>query len=216
MRLTEAREGKTRTQVLAAVADLQRSDGPPIQKDLVEKLPMTKGAVSQNCSRLVEESLLQEHDGRYRVDTGRLLDDYREHFEEYLRREPQSELYEQEVADTNETRTRTKRSATEYFEADLLEDILLTSLVSSLGKNNIQTLREVFLYTDDVLYHVAYRAVSAETDVPAELKPILRLAACLDATPDLVEELATRHGLHAELAGQSPATEIAKHAYGGA
>ncbi|KAA9398299.1 MarR family transcriptional regulator [Haloarcula sp. CBA1129] len=216
MRLTEAREGKTRTQVLAAVADLQRSDGPPIQKDLVEKLPMTKGAVSQNCSRLVEESLLQEHDGRYRVDTGRLLDDYREHFEEYLRRAPQSELYEQEVADTNETRTRTKRSATEYFEADLLEDILLTSLVSSLGKNNIQTLREVFLYTDDVLYHVAYRAVSAETDVPAELKPILRLAACLDATPDLVEELANRHGLHAELAGQSPATEIAKHAYGGA
>jgi|GEM_PF-5457526 len=216
MRLTEAREGKTRTQILAAVADLQRSDGPPIQKDLVEKLPMTKGAVSQNCSRLVEESLLQEHDGRYHIDTGRLLDDYREHFEEYLRRAPQSDLYEQEVVDANETRTRTKRSVAEYFGADLLEDILLTSLVSSLGKNNIQTLREVFLYTDDVLYHVAYRAVSAETDVPADLKPILRLAACLDNTPGLVEELANRHDLHAELASQSPATEIAKHAYGGA
>jgi len=216
MRLTEAREGKTRTQVLAAVTDLQRSDGPPIQKDLVEKLPLTKGAVSQNCSRLVEESLLHEHDGQYRVDTGHLLDDYREHFEEYLRRTPQSDLYGPEVADANETRTRTKRSAAEYFEADLLEDILLTSLVSSLEKNNIQTLREVFLYTDDVLYHVAYRAVSAETDVPAELKPILRLAACLDATPGLVEELANRNDLHDELAGQSPATEIAKYAYGGA
>ena len=134
MRLTEAREGKTRTQVLATVADLQRSDGPPIQKDLVEKLPMTKGAVSQNCSRLVEGSLLVEHDGRYHVNTDRLLDDYREHFEEYLRRGPQSDFFEQEVTEANETRTRTKRSAAEYFESDLLEDILITSLVSSLGK----------------------------------------------------------------------------------
>jgi len=216
MRLTEAREGKTRTQVLAAVADFQRSGGPPIQKDLVEKLPMTKGAISQNCSRLVEESLLQEHDGQYRVATGRLVDDYREHFEEYLRRAPQSNLYEQEVLDANETRTRTKRSVSEYFEADLVEDILLTSLMSSLRKNSIQTLREVFLHTDDVLYHVAYRAVSSETDVPEELKPILRLAACQDVTPGLVEEIANRHNLHAELTGQSPANEIAKHAYGGA
>lgn len=216
MRLTKAREGKNRTQVLAAVADLQQGDDLPIQKDLVEELPMTKGAVSQNCSRLVEESLLQEHDGQYRVDTDRLLGDYREHFGEYLRRAPQSDLYEQEVIDANKARTRTKRSGAEYFEADLLEDILLTSLVSSLDKNNTQTLREVFLYTDDVLYHVAYRAVSAKTDMPADLDPILRLAACLDATPSIAEEIANRNGLRDELAGQSPATEIEKDAYGGA
>jgi len=216
MRLTDAREGKTRTQVLAAVADLQRSDGPPIQKDLVEKLPMTKGAVSQNCSRLVEESLLLEHDGRYHVDTDRLLDDYREHFEEYLRREPQSDFFEQEVTEANETRTRTKRSAAEYFESDLLEDILITSLVSSLGKNNIQTLREVFLYTDSVLYHVAHRAATADADTPAELTPILRLASCLDDTTALVEQLAKRNDLQDELAGQSPASVIVEHAYGGA
>jgi len=107
MRLTEAREGKTRTQVLAAVADFQRSGGPPIQKDLVEKLPMTKGAISQNCSRLVEESLLQEHDGQYRVATGRLVDDYREHFEEYLRHALRSHLYELVEFADKETSTRT-------------------------------------------------------------------------------------------------------------
>ena len=216
MRLTEAREGKTRTQVFAAVADLQRSDDPPIQKDLVEILPMTKGAVSQNCSRLVEESLLLENDGRYHVDTDRLLDDYREHFEEYLRREPQSDFFEQEVTEANQTRTRMKRSGAEYFESNLLEDILITSLVSSLRKNNIQTLREVFLYTDSVLYHVAHRAVTADADIPAELTPIIRLASCLDDTTVLVEQLAKRNDLQDELAGQSPASALVEHALGGA
>ena len=216
MRLTETREGKTRTQVLAAVADLQRSDGLPIQKDLVEKLPITKGAVSQNCTRLVEESLLRERDGRYRVDADRLLDHYREHFEEYLRRAPQSELYEPEVTETNKIRTQTKRSIAEYFESDFLEDVLITSLVNSLRQNNIQTLREVFLYTDSVLYHVAYRAATAEAEAPAELTPILRLATCLDGTTALVEQLAERNDLQDELAGQSPSTAIVEHAYGGA
>jgi len=216
MRLTEAREGKTRTQVLAAVADLQRSDDPPIQKDLVEKLPMTKGAISQNCSRLVEESLLLENDGRYHIDTDRLLDDYREHFEEYLRREPQSDFFEQEVTEANQTRTRMKRSGAEYFESDLLEDILITTLVSSLGKNNIQTLREVFLNTDSVLYHVAHRAVTATADTPAELVPLIKLASCLDDTTALVEELAKRNDLQDELAGQSPASALVEHVYGGA
>lgn len=216
MRLTEAREGKTRTQILAAVANMQRSDDPPIQKELVEELPMTKGAVSQNCNRLVEESLLQESDGKYSIDTSRLLEDYREHFEEYLRREPKSNLYEQEVKNANETRTRTKRAVAEYFESELLEDILVISLVSSLRKNNIQTLREVFLYTDDVLYHVAYRAANSDAEISKELKPILALASCLDNTADLVEELAIKNDIQDELAGQSPATYVSKHAYGGA
>lgn len=162
MRLTEAREGRTQTQVLAAVADFQFNQGKlPRQKDITEKLPISKGAVSNNCKKLIDSGLVIEEEREYSVDEEKLLTVYREHIEDYLSRESKTPSFEEEVNAHNEIRTRTKRELRSFFEdeetSQLILSILVQALIDSLEKPQTQTLRETLLWTDQLVSETAER-----------------------------------------------------------
>lgn len=149
MNLMEAREGKTQTLVLAAVAEHELENGePPQQSEVVERLPVSKGAVSNNTQKLVDDGLLAEDDGGYVVERAQLANAYREHYEEYLQREPQNPVFADEVEDLNELRTEVKGVVDGVFTSGVVESVVMRSLVGSLDRTGVQTLREVFLWTD--------------------------------------------------------------------
>lgn len=219
--LLDAREGRTQTDIVAGIAKMQFREGkPPRQSDLDDLLPVSKGAISNNCGKLVDTGLVRERDDRrYEIVEAELLSLYREHVDRYLARESASGRFEEEVAAYNETRTATKRGLREMFEDnDLLLDILVAALVDGLDDSRIQTIREVMLHADQLVRSAATHIVThpdfAGRDDPAwdSVRPLLQLAVALDRVHEGLDALADAHTDVAQyLPGDTPAATIATY-----
>lgn len=219
--LLDAREGRTQTDIVAAIAKLQFRDGTaPRQSDLDDLLPVSKGAISNNCRKLVETDLVRETDGRrYEIVEAELLALYREHVDRFLARESESDRFADEVAAYNETRTAAKRGLRDTFEGnDLLLDVLVAALVDALDDSRIQTVREVMLHADQLVRSAATHVVThpdfAGRDDPAwdSVQPLLQLAVALDRVHEGLDALADAHADVAQyLPGDTPAATIATY-----
>jgi hypothetical protein len=216
--LLDAREGRTQTDIIAGIAKMQFREGEsPRQSDLDDLIPVTKGAISNNCQKLVETSLVRKRDDRrYELVEGELLSLYREHVDRYLARESASDRFEEEVAAYNETRTATKRGLREMFESnELLLNVLVAALVDALDDSRIQTLREVMLHADQIVRsaasHVVTHPAFTGRDDPAweTVRPLLQLAVALDRVHEGLDALADAHADVAEyLPGDTPAATM--------
>jgi hypothetical protein len=216
--LLDAREGRTQTDIVAAIAKFQFREGTaPRQSDLDDLLPVTKGAISNNCGKLVETDLVRETDGRrYEIVESELLGLYREHVDRYLARESESDRFADEVAAYNETRTATKRDLRSTFADNaLLLDVLVAALVDALDDSRVQTLREVMLHADQLVRSTANHVVTHPDfegrDDPAweTVRPLLQLAVALDRVHAGLDALADAHTDIAEyLPGDTPAATM--------
>lgn len=173
--------------VLSAVTRLP--DGEARQKDIVESTALTKGAVSNNCKKLVGEGVLVENDGLYSIDEERLLSLYRTHVEEHLRRREVPEGFEH----YNDVRTATKRRMPEIFEGatgEILRVTLLRVLERSKEDAHLKTLRDVFHRADTAIVARA----EADSELEGETKQELAmLAVSMDHAPEYVDgDLAKR------------------------
>jgi len=216
--LLDAREGRTQTDIVAAIAKLQFRDGTaPRQSDLDELLPVSKGAISNNCRKLVETDLVRETDARrYEIVEAELLALYREHVDRYLARESKSNRFADEVAAYNETRTATKRGLRDAFEGNgLLLNVLVAALVDALDDSRIQTVREVMLHADQLVRSAATHVVThpdfegRDATAWETVRPLLQLAVALDRTHAGLDALADAHADIAEyLPGDTPAATM--------
>jgi len=155
--LITQRVGSTKLKVLSAVAAANRRGETPRQKDLVEATTLTKGAVSNNCSKLVDEDVLEEDDGRYTVDTQVVLSLYIMHLEEYCRREPNNDRLKSRIELYNRARSIAKNriGGLDSQAEEVLQDVLLTVLAGARDEPHIQTFREALFRTDDVVQDIA-------------------------------------------------------------
>jgi hypothetical protein len=214
MGITEMREGRTQTQVFAAVVAFNYDrDMHPRQSEIVGETPATKGAVSNHTSTLVEFGLLEETtEGRYRVAEGALRSEYREHIETVLARERTIEPFEERVEAHNDVRTQTKRNLDEILEADVVLAALVEAFVECRGTRRIETFREVFLRTDEILRATAAHVVGsignddsmAEGDAP-EVSALLSLAVSLNQAHEQVAGVGERvPAIESHLPGDVP------------
>jgi DNA-binding MarR family transcriptional regulator len=219
--LLDAREGRTQTDIVAGIAKMQFREGqPPRQSELDDLLPVTKGAISNNCGKLVETGLVRKrNDRRYEIVEGELLSLYREHVDRYLARESASSRFKEEVTAYNETRTATKRGLREMFEDnDLLLNALVAAFVDALDDSRIQTIREVMLHADQLVrsagIHIVTHSDFTGRDDPAwdSVRPLLQLAVALDRVHEGLDALADGHADVAQyLPGDTPAATIATY-----
>lgn len=150
--LLDVREGRNQLRTLAAIAERYRRGQRSRVKDLTEMLGLSKGAVSNNCKKLLKHGVVREENKEYWVDEAVLLEAYREHLEQYLVRGPASELFPEEVDEKNRMRTRAKQNLDRWFQnsrvRETLLEILMQSLLAVRRHSMLQMLREVFFYAD--------------------------------------------------------------------
>ena len=212
--LLDAREGRTQTDVLAAIAEIQfREETFPRQSDLNEQIPVTKGTISNNCRKLVETELVRKTDDRrYEIVEAELLALYREHVDRYLARESVSDRFREEVAAYNDTRTATKRDLREVFtDNDLLVNVIVAAFVDALDDSRVQTIREVLLHADQLVRSTATHVVThsefdGQDDSAWEtVRPLFQLAIVLDRVHKGLDALADAHADIAQyLPGDTP------------
>ena len=200
--LLDAREGRTQTDVIAVIAAVQFRDGTlPRQSDLNDRLPITKGAISNNCRKLVETDLVREtSDRQYEIVEAELLALYREHVDSYLTRESGSSRFADEVTAYNRTRTAAKRNLRETFtDNELLLDVIVAAFVDALDDSRIQTVREVMLHADQLMQSAAAHIVThsefegQEDSAWETVRPLLQLAVALDRVHTGLDALADAH-----------------------
>lgn len=217
--LLDSREGRTRTDILAAIANFQFREGTcPRQSDLVGVLPVSKGAISNNCNKLTETDLVHEtHDRRYKIVESELLALYREHVDRYLARESASNRFADEVAAYNDTRTATKRDLRVMFANNhlLLLDVIVAAFVDALNDSRIQTVREVMLHADQLVRSAAAHVVThpdfagCDDEAWETVCPLLQLAVALDRVHGSLDALADSHADIAQyFPGDTPAATM--------
>jgi len=166
--MTKARENKTTTLILARIAEFQKINGnSPRQKDIREKVPLTKGAVSQEFDKLMSEGfIVKNEDNTYSINKVKLTSCYREHLEDYLIREEENEIFDELIGPSNDIRTQTNRQLDLLLDKeenkDLIRSFLINGLISSIERDSIATLREVFLWIDNIIQQSAYHVFSCE------------------------------------------------------
>ena len=156
MPLLEPREGRTQLQVLSAIAYLEEEkEINPRVKDITDTVILSKGAVSNNCKKLLDQGFITERDNRFQLDKERLFAAYREHFESYLIRETNSQLFGDEVKQNNQARTHTKKNLHGWLKNQtfkkMIVEIVFQSLLSVREQSRLKTLREVFFYADHLV-----------------------------------------------------------------
>jgi len=211
--LLTPREGRTQTDILGELARAQFDEGEQLrQRELVDRLPHSKGAVSNNVGTLADTGLVVQEDHRYRVDEAALLVLYREHVDMYLARERADGPFDDELDAVNDQRTETKRQLLDLFEEnDLLVSVLATAFIDSTEASHLRTVPDVCHYADQLVQHAAARIVTSETfsedDIHnADVRTLLRLAVVLDRTRNGLARLAAREDVLAKyMPGNPPA-----------
>lgn len=213
--LLTPREGRTQTDILGELARAQFDEGEQLrQRELVDRLPYSKGAISNNVGKLADIGLVVQEDHRYRIDAAVLLDLYREHVDMSLAREGADGPFDDELDAVNDQRTETKRQLLDLFEEnDLLVSVLATAFIDSTGASHLRTVPDVCHHADELVQHAAARIVTSETfseDVihNADLRTLLRLAVVLDRTRNGLARLAAREDVLAEYMPGNPPAQI--------
>lgn len=184
MYLLRQREGTNQVKVLSAISSLRKDDKPSKQKDIVESTALTKGAVSNNCKKLLDDGILDQEDDNYSVNRERLLEYYRTHFEDYLRRREIPSNFEF----YNDIRTSTKKRIGEIFDGkigELLNALLQDILPSAREDGQINTLRDLFNQIDCMIGKIAEDVYLSQESVPFE-NDLMRMAVVMDRTPEFI------------------------------
>jgi hypothetical protein len=214
--LLTPREGRTQTDILGELARAQFDEGEQLrQRELVDRLPHSKGAVSNNVGKLADTGLVVQDDHRYRIDEATLLVLYREHVDMYLAREGADGPFDAELDAVNDQRTETKRQLLDLFaENDLLVSVLATAFIDSTETSHLRTVPDVCHHADELVQHAAARIVTSETFSEdaihnADVRTLLRLAVVLDRTRNGLARLAAREGVLTEyMPGNPPAQSM--------
>jgi hypothetical protein len=213
--LLTPREGRTQTDILGELARAQFDEGEQLrQRELVDRLPHSKGAVSNNVGKLADTGLVVQEDHRYRIDEAALLGLYREHVDMYLARERADGPFDDELDAVNDQRTETKRQLPDLFaENELLVSVLATAFIDSTEASHLRTVPDVCHHADELVQHAAARIVTSETFSEdaihnADVRTLLRLAVVLDRTRNGLARLAAREDVLAEYMPGNPPAQI--------
>jgi len=185
MSLISPKEGVNQLKVLSHAAGCQ-SEGFK-QVDIVERSSLTKGAVSNNCKKLVNEDLLLTENSTYYLNDEKLIDYYRTHIEDYFRRRDIPDRFRY----YNEIRTRTKMKINQLFDGeigDLIHDILISILSKANRDGQIKTIQDLFNRVDYVLCKASEDVYLSdeESDFGEDL---LLLAVSMDRSPEYLSIL---------------------------
>lgn len=184
---------RNRLLVLSAIAEYQTAGmrERPQQKDIVERIPLTKGSVSNHCRELESEELLIEYPDGYEIGSKAMLKVYREFLEPFFIREVPSGALKNEIERTNRVKTNVKNrieSILTKFEEPLF-NLILSILVKATNRR-FKNLRETMYYTNQVL--LSYSSVLAEfselTEDRGLVDDIFSLCACLGADHAHIQE----------------------------
>ena len=182
MSVLNQREGVSALKVLAGVALLERKGEEARQKDIVEKTTLSKGSVSNNCKELVEEELLTLENDIYRLNRDKLLEHYRTHFEDYLRRRELPDEFQH----YNDIRTATKEQMNEIFDGEigeLIKELLVKILSTANEEGQIHTLVDLFHRVDRSLEMIAEELHNS--DAKSTLRePLMMMAVSMDRAPE--------------------------------
>jgi hypothetical protein len=214
--LLTPREGRTQTDILGKLARAQFDDNEQLrQRELVDRLPHSKGAISNNVGKLADTGLVMRDSHRYRIDEAALLVLYREHVDMYLARERADGPFGVELDAVNDQRTETKRQLLDLFEEnDLLVSVLATAFIDSTAASHLRTVPAVCHHADELVQHAAVRIVTTETFSEdaihnADVRTLLRLAVVLDRTRNGLARLTTHQDVLAEyMPGNPPAQSM--------
>ena len=213
--LLTPREGRTQTDILGELAYAQFDEGELLrQRELVDRLPYSKGAISNNVGKLVDTGLVTQEDHQYRLDEVALLGLYREHVDMYLARESADGPFDAELDAVNDLRTETKRKIPDIFEEnDLLVSVLATAFIDSTEASHLRTVPDVCHHADELVQHAATRIVTSETFSEdaihnADVRTLLRLAVVLDRTRNGLARLAAHENVLAEYMPGTPPAQI--------
>jgi len=226
MEMRKARENKTQTDVLATIADFEyHQNESPKQVDMVDKLPLSKGAVSNNCKKLVESGLVIKEDRHYKINRDELIKAYREHIEDYLTREKKNEIFDKIIEESNKIRTDTKRQLKFLLSEDepreLIFNILISALAGSLEHNRVQTFREILLWTDQIISQTAQNVITSEDfEVNSEnwksLKLLFMLAVSFNHShEEMSDAIRDQPLLEKYIPGYVPEQKIIEEYFGG-
>jgi len=214
--LLTPREGRTQTDILGELAYAQFDEGELLrQRELVDRLPYSKGAISNNIGKLVETGLVTQEDHQYRLDEVEMLGLYREHVDTCLAREGADGPFDAEIDAVNDLRTETKRKLLDIFEENnLLVSVLATSFIDSTEASHLRTVPDVCHHADELVQRAAARIVTSETFSEdtiqnADVRTLLRLAVVLDRTRNGLARLADRDEVFAQhMPGNPPVQRI--------
>jgi len=185
MSLISPKEGVNQLKVFSHAAGYQ-SEGFK-QVDIVEKSSLTKGAVSNNCKKLVDEGLLIKKDSTYFLNDEKLMDYYRTHIEDYFRRRDIPDRFKY----YNEIRTKTKMKINEIFEGligDMIHDILISVLSNANKEGQINTIQDTFNRVDYVLCKVAEDIYLSDEEYDFG-EDLCLLSVSMDRSPEYLSRL---------------------------
>lgn len=185
MSMTEPKEGVNQVKILSYIAELDKERFR--QSDIVEISSLTKGAVSNNFKKLVDEGLLNQDNFTYSLNKAQLVEYYRIHLEGHLRRRPLKNDFKY----YNDMRTETKIKLNEMMEG-VLGKLILDVLISVLSKANddghINTIHDLFNKTDFILCKIAESVHFSEKETGLK-EDLIMLAVTMDRTPEYVSML---------------------------
>lgn len=187
MSLLEQREGVSSIKVLSAVSNLESSEVKVIQKNIVKNTILSKGSVSNNCKKLVDEGFLKLENDIYSLNKEKLLESYRTHFEDYLRRRKVPKEFEH----YNEIRTLTKMNINDIFEeevGDLITNIMTDVLSTANEDGQINTIRDLFHRVDCLIGKITEDTYNSEEENDIK-KHMMMLAVSMDRTPEYISSL---------------------------
>ena len=172
MMLLDSRVGPSQLEVLAHIVECNEQGEAPRQKDIVERSSLSKGAVSNNCKKLLERDLIKEDDSRYHYNEGKIRQLYKEHLESYLEREREMEGFKEGIARFNKIRTRTKKNIQNILDREtggILQKLITKRIVNSKKDSKSNSLSEVFLFVDMDLQRVG-EAVEGDGQTSEDLQ----------------------------------------------
>ena len=182
MTVLNQREGVSALKVLAEVAKLEINGEDARQKDIVENTTLSKGSVSNNCKKLIEEELLTLEDDFYRLNQEKLLEHYRTHFEDYLRRRELPEGFKH----YNDIRTATKKRMNDIFDGEvgkLIQDLLVNILSTANQEGQINRLYDIFNRVDRSLEKIAEELYNSHEDSTLR-ENLMMMVVSMDRTPE--------------------------------
>ncbi len=159
--LLELKEGRNQLKVLSIIADYQlnRKMGPR-QKDIVGKIFLSKGAVSNNCKELEENKLIySDKNKRYLISEDVLIATFREYIELLFALEDPIHPYEEEMEKLNKIKKDAKDKVENILEENqrAFVTLILKVIESAQTDRSLTNLREVFQMTSKILSHLGVR-----------------------------------------------------------
>lgn len=191
----DLREGKNNLLVLSVIAEYQSSEkvNLPQHKDITEKSPLTKGAVSNNCKKLEENRLItRDNEGRYKINEKEIISQYQEFLEPYFIREIPKGLFKNEIIKVNKIKTDLSDRIQDFFDTNghYIFYLILSVLIKG-RRRKFNNLREVFYYVNQVLASYGELLSTLNANKSDEILDLMKLSVCLRINYQDLEVLST-------------------------